>query len=133
MDDSDKRWPRIIVVGPCAAGKTTLISNLSPKGYNIRSCAQEHSFAPQLWKKYCKAQVLIFLDAELPTIAKRQNRTDWTQARLNEQRRRLAHARAHCDFYLTTDNLTRQQVAEAVDVFLQGCNVVLDGRIGDGR
>lgn len=117
MDDGECR-PRIVVVGPCAAGKTTLVGNLRSQGYNIKSCAQEHSFAPRLWKEYSKAEILVFLDAELPTIARRQNRSDWTQARLDAQRQRLSHARQHCDFYVHTDALTREQVAEAVEAFL---------------
>ena len=108
-----------MVVGPCAAGKTTLVGNLRRLGYNIHSCAQEHSSVPELWKKRCRADVLVHLDAELETIAQRQNRTDWTAARLDAQRRRLADARQHCDLYLRTDELTREQVAAAVGVFLR--------------
>jgi len=119
MDDKDQRGPRIVVVGPCAAGKTTLVSNLSHRGYDIHSCAQEHSGTPELWKKRCRADVLVHLDAELETIAQRQNRTDWTAARLDAQRRRLADARQHCDLYLRTDDLTREQVAATVDAFLR--------------
>jgi guanylate kinase len=133
MEDEDERGLCVVVVGPCAAGKTTLVSNLSPKGYNIRPCVQEHSFVPQLWREFCGAEVLIFLDAELSTIARRQNRMDWTQARLDEQRRRLAHARAHCDFYLRTDELTRCQVAEAVEAFLRECGVVPDRGASSGH
>jgi predicted ATPase len=108
-----------IVVGPCAAGKTTLVRNLRPRGYNIRSCVQEHSFTPDLWKRFSKADVLIYLDVELSTIAQRQHRHDWTQARLDGQHRRLSHARTHCDLYLQTDHLTREQVANAVESFLR--------------
>lgn len=118
MDDQGAQGPRIVVVGPCAAGKTTLVSNLQPKGYNIRSCVQEHSFTPDLWRRFSKADVLVFLDAQLSTIGRRQRRSDWTQSRLDAQRGRLAHARAHCDFYLATDDLTREQVATRVVAFL---------------
>jgi len=127
MEDDGERGPRIVVVGPCAAGKSTLVGNLT-KGYNIRSCAQEHSSMPQLWKRFSKAEILIFLDAELPTIARRQQRSDWTQARLDEQRLRLAHARAHCDLYLPTDDLSRTQVADRVEKFLHARGIVS----GDG-
>jgi len=128
MEEDGERGPRIVVVGPCAAGKSTLVGNLSPRGYNIRSCAQEHSCAPQLWKRFSKAEILIFLDAELPTIARRQQRSGWTQARLDEQRLRLAHARAHCDLYLPTDDLSRTQVADRVEKFLHARGIVS----GDG-
>jgi shikimate kinase len=119
MDDEDQRGPRIVVVGPCAAGKTTLVNNLRRLGYNIQSCAQEHSSVPELWKERCRADVLVHLDAELETIAQRQNRADWTAARLDAQRRRLANARLHCDLYLRTDALTREQVAAAAAAFLR--------------
>ena len=124
MGESGEHGPRIVVVGPCAAGKTTLVGNLRPLGYNIKSCVQEHSLTLQLWKKFSKAEILVFLDAELPTIAGRQNRSDWTQRRLDGQRRRLADARENCDFYLSTDGLTRGQVADAVEAFLRERGVV---------
>jgi shikimate kinase len=132
MEDEGEHSPRVVVVGPCAAGKTTLVGNLRPLGYNIRSCSQEHSFAPRLWRDFSKAEVLVFLDAELSTIARRQNRSDWTQSRLDAQRHRLAHAREHCDFYLQTDELTQDQVAHAVEVFLRARGVVpWEGMEGD--
>lgn len=123
MEDDGRPRParrklHIVVVGPCAAGKSTLVANLRPQGYNIKVCAQEHSFVPDLWKKFSQADILIFLDAELPTIARRQNRTDWTQQRLDTQQHRLEHARAHCDLYLKTDTLTRESVAQVVKTFL---------------
>jgi hypothetical protein len=132
MEEESEHRTRIVVVGPCAAGKTTLVNRLRPKEYDIWSCAQEHSSVLQLWKKYCRADVLIYLDAELPTIARRQNRTDWTVARLSAQRRRLIDARLHCDFYLCTDDLTREQVAEAVEGFLREHGIVPAGGHGDG-
>ena len=79
----------------------------------------------------CRADVLIHLDAELETIARRQNRTDWTTARLDAQRRRLADAREHCDLYLRTDDLTREQVAMAVDAFLRKQGITSDKGLGD--
>ena len=118
MGEDDEHGRHVVVVGPCAAGKTTLVGNLRPRGYRLRSCAQEHSSAPRLWQRSACTVVLIYLDAELVTIARRQRRTDWTQARLDQQRRRLAHARAHCDLYLCTDKLTRRQVADIVASYL---------------
>lgn len=119
-----KDGPQIVVVGPCAAGKSTLVANLRPKGYRIKACGQEHSYVPDLWKRLSRADILIFLDAELPTIAQRQGRTDWTAERLAEQRQRLEHARAHCDLYLPTDTLTREQVAGQVETFLNALGIM---------
>jgi len=126
MPDDDDLGLRVLVVGPCAAGKTTLVNNLRPRGYSIRSCAQEHSHASKLWQRSLP-DVLIFLDVELPAISRRQNRSDWTREHLDKQRRRLNHARSHCDFYLRTDDLAPTQVAEAVDVFLRGRGIVPAG------
>ncbi len=124
MDEEVSTRPRIVVVGPCAAGKTTLVENLRPKGYDIRACAQEHSGVPHLWLTFSRADVLIYLDVELPTIAARQRRTDWTPERLARQRRRLAHARASCHLYLPTDRLSIEQVAEVVENFLHERGIV---------
>ena len=118
MGDVDEPSPRIVVVGPCAAGKTTLVNQLRAKGYNIRSCAQEHSYVAQLWRQFSRAEVLIYLDADSATIARRQQRSDQTPLRLDAQRRRLSHARTHCDLYVPTDDLTRQQVVNVVEAFL---------------
>ena len=112
------RTLRIVVVGPCAAGKSTLVDNLRPRGFDIRSCVQEHSGVPDLWRRFSRADVLIYLDASLPAIAHRQRRSDWTEQRLETQRQRLSLARAQCDLYLVTDDLTREQVAERVEAFL---------------
>jgi hypothetical protein len=43
----------------------------------------------------------------------------WDQSYLDEQHRRLRHARSHCDLYLPTDGLSEQQVLDQVLAFLQ--------------
>ena len=118
MGDEPGQAVRIVVVGPCAAGKSTLVDNLRPKGFDVRSCVQEHSGVPDLWRRFSRADVLIYLDASLVTIARRQQRDDWTAARLSAQRQRLSLARAQCDLYLATDDLTRAEVAEQVEEYL---------------
>jgi hypothetical protein len=72
--------------------------------------------------------MLIYLDAGLETIGKRQGRSDWTQERLDEQHRRLADARQHCDFYLYTDDLSREQVAAKVELFLRQAGILPRGK-----
>ncbi|HEX5503007.1 MAG TPA: hypothetical protein VFW96_10315, partial [Thermomicrobiales bacterium] len=42
--------PRVVVVGPCAAGKTTLVARLRARGHDAAVCAQEHSGVPYLWQ-----------------------------------------------------------------------------------
>ena len=108
---------KIGIVGPCAAGKTTLQNNLIRLGYDAHAIAQEHSGMQAMWQRVTRPDVLIFLDASLATICARLN-VNWEQSYIDEQQRRLAHARGHADFFLVTDTLTRDQVAERVVEFL---------------
>jgi ribose 1,5-bisphosphokinase PhnN len=100
---------RVVVVGPDAAGKTELVQRLRRLGYNARSCAQDHSYVPDMWRRIARPDFLIYLDARLETIARRR-RIDWGQERLDQLNARLAHARAHADLLLPTDDLTPAQV-----------------------
>jgi len=108
---------RLGLVGPCGAGKTTIKTILAHLPIEIRHIAQEHSYAPSMWQKIGKPDILVFLDASYPvTIARR--RLNWTEEEYNEQGRRLAHARAHCHLYIQTDSLTPEQVASQIIQFL---------------
>jgi deoxyadenosine/deoxycytidine kinase len=114
----DEPKPRIVVVGPCGAGKSTLVAALRARGFNARFCAQEHSYIPEMWQRLSRPDLLIYLDAEAPTIARRLGRSDTDARFFNEERRRLSHARRHCHFYLATDNMTEAEVLEEVLRFL---------------
>jgi len=109
---------RIVIVGPCAAGKTVLEKRLRALGYDARSCAQEHSYIPKMWRLFSKPDVLIYLDADLPTIAQRR-RINFGESYLKVLRRRLHDARTHCDLYLATDGLSEEEVMERVLDFLR--------------
>jgi deoxyadenosine/deoxycytidine kinase len=109
---------KIGIVGPCAAGKTTLANNLRQAGYDAHAIAQEHSQVQTMWQQIGQPDVLIYLDAALATICERLN-VDWEPSYLDEQNRRLTHARAHADLMLATDGLTREQVAARVVDFLK--------------
>lgn len=109
--------PRIAVVGPCGAGKSTLVKRLRQGGYNIRSVAQEHSYVPDMWRRVSPTDILVYLDANLDTIAQRCQ-INWGQKRLEALNHRLRHARAHADFYLPTDGLLPEEVARQVKAFL---------------
>ena len=39
----------MVIVGPDAAGKSTLVARLTALGYNARCCAQDHSYVPDMW------------------------------------------------------------------------------------
>lgn len=109
---------RIAIVGPCAAGKSTLAQNLKARGYDAEDCGQEHSGVQTMWEQIAKPDVLIYLDASLPTICARLN-VNWEQAYLDELNRRLMHAREHAHFAIDTNPLTPLQVCDCATEFLQ--------------
>ena len=105
------------VVGPCAAGKSSLVSGLRNHGYQAKTIAQEHSYSPSMWQKITDPDILIFLEVSYPlTITRRK--LDWTRAEYDTQLLRLRHARDHAHLILQTDQLTLQEVLEAVLEFL---------------
>ena len=110
---------RIIVVGPCASGKTALAEQLQNLGYEARECTQEHSYVPTMWQKISKPDVLIYLDATLAVAAERRS-ADWSEEYLTELNRRLSHARQHCDLFIQTDGLSEEEVLDRTLDFLGG-------------
>ena len=109
---------RIVVVGPCASGKTTLVTRLRELGLDAHNVAQEHSGVRGLWRRK-NPDVVVMLEATLPVI--RQRRTvPWGEERLIVQRERLADARAHADLFIQTDELTREEVVQRVLDFIAG-------------
>jgi thymidylate kinase len=118
MDRIGEKRPLIAIVGPCASGKSSLVRQLEALGYNVRHVAQDHSYVPDMWRRLTDPDLLIYLDVELSTIARRR-RISWGERYLANERYRLRHARQHCDFYLVTDDLTEEEVLEQVVAFLE--------------
>jgi hypothetical protein len=110
---------RVAVVGPCSAGKTTLVTALRSAGYDARHVAQEHSYVPHMWQRISKPDVLIFLDLDYDSFHARRPHLGGGPARLAEQQRRLAHARQHCDLYLDTSHLPPEEIQQQVLLFLR--------------
>jgi len=110
--------PLIGIVGPCAAGKSTLIRNLQGHNLRLKHIAQEHSYVPDMWQRLTKPDILIFLDVSFEE-ANRRRPMPWKEADYRAQQHRLRHARQHADFYLLTDGLTPEEVAARVLDFLQ--------------
>lgn len=104
-----KRETHVAIVGPCAAGKTTLAEGLRSMGINARQIAQEHSYVPDMWQILTKPKLLLYLDAGYETCSARKN-LHWTPEEYEEQVRRLAHAKDNCDIYIRTDELDIEQV-----------------------
>ena len=116
VDDNDLR---IAIVGPCGAGKSTLADGLTARHFHARQIAQEHSYVPNMWKLLSKPHVLIYLDASFEACDRRKQ-LDWGHRDHSEQIRRLAHARQYCDIYLTTDDLTPDEILQSVLQSMKG-------------
>ncbi len=101
------------VVGPCGAGKSSLVAGLNAHGYRIRQIAQEHSYVPDMWKRLTNPDVLIYLDVSYENTIVRRN-LNWTVEEYNEELRRLRHARQHADFYLDTNPFGFDEVLQIV-------------------
>lgn len=106
-DDSQEKHaaanddPRtIVVVGPCASGKTTLVDALKHLGYNAYAVAQEHSIIRDLWKKR-DPDVLIALDLDLAVVRERRSPT-WSAEIYDRQHERLKPAFEAADLLIDT-------------------------------
>ena|SRR5215211_220950 len=105
------------VVGPCGAGKSTLIAGLERHGYRCRHIAQEHSYVQAMWQIVSKPDILIYLGASFP-VSTRRRKLDWQEKDYQEQLRRLAHAREHAHLIVNTDDMTPEQVLRTTLDFL---------------
>lgn len=95
--------PKIVVVGHCAAGKSTLVNGLRDAGIDAFVSAQEHSIVPELWKRR-RPDLLVFLDVDLDTIRHRRGRS-WPASVYALQERRLAPARGSADLEIRTSDV----------------------------
>ena len=109
------------IVGPCSAGKTTLIAGLAAHGHRARHIAQEHSYVPDMWQRLLKPGVLIYLDVSYEVSMKRRP-LEMNASEFAEQCTRLADARQHADLYIFTDDLSIQDVLQRVLHFLSGAS-----------
>ncbi len=108
----DHRRPLVAVVGPCAAGKSTLVERLRARGWNVREVAQEHSGVPDMWQRLTRPDLLICLEVSLEQARRRGHLAPTDHAWWTAQHERLAHAREHAHLVLQTDDLTPDEVAE---------------------
>jgi len=107
------------VVGPCAAGKSTLVSQLRTRGYEVKHIAQEHSYVKDMWAQIARPDFLIFLDVSFE-ISCARNRTGWSRKIFSEQVEKLSHARENADLYIDTDDKTPDEVLDLVLKSLEG-------------
>jgi uridine kinase len=105
--------PIIGVVGPCASGKTTLVSALRARNYQVKHIAQEHSYVKDMWKQISNPDILIYLDVSFG-VSKARSGTTWTESLFSKQVQRLKHAREHADLVIQTDTLNPQEILDLV-------------------
>src|SRR5688572_10542140 len=108
---------KIVVVGPCAAGKSTLVSALRAFGYHAHVSGQEHSEIPTLWQR-SQPDVLIALDVEITAVRDRRG-DSWPEWLHDLQVRRLAAASHAADLNIDTTMLSTQAVIARVVAYLE--------------
>ena len=110
--------PRVVVVGPCASGKSTLVAGLRRLGFEAAACGQEHSEIPTLWR-HTNPDVVVALEIDLETIRERRGVTEWPDWLYDAQRRRLQQAEAAAAIHIDTTLFDAGDVLEQVAAFLR--------------
>ncbi len=108
---------KIVIVGPCASGKSTLAAGLTARGWDAAVSGQEHSEIPQLWRRQAP-DLLIYLHVELDTIRSRRGE-DWSASIYERQLRRLENARQHASLIVDTSMTTPDALLELVERHLR--------------
>ena len=108
---------RVVVVGPCASGKSTLVAALRARGYDASVSAQEHSAVPRLWQR-SDPDVLIALLVDIEAVRKRRD-ASWPGWLHDVQEERLADAQDAADLVINTSHLEAGEVEERAIEFLE--------------
>ena len=124
MDGDGQRRSKIMIVGNCASGKSTLARGLRELGYQANGFSQEHSHSAKVWMRRCP-DVLILLKCEYETIKERRN-ISWSLDAYKQQLFTLDHARQHADMIVSTDGLKPEELIQNVHVFLQKLGIHRD-------
>jgi RNase adaptor protein for sRNA GlmZ degradation len=115
-DASKPPVPRVVVVGPCASGKSTLVATLRTHGYDATVSAQEHSAIPRLWQ-HSDPDVLIALVVSIDAVRERRD-ASWPGWLHDVQEERLATAQHAADLVIDTSDLGADEVAQRAIQFL---------------
>ena len=110
--------PVVGIVGPCAAGKSTLAEKLLTVGYSAKHIAQEHSYVSDMWKRITDPSILIYLQVSYPVTLQRR-RLNWNFEEYKVQIDRLRHARKYADLVIDTDKLSIDSIFNMVHEYLQ--------------
>jgi len=107
---------RIVVVGTCASGKTTLVDRLQALGLDAHVSGQEHSAVRDLWRRLAP-DVLVVLDVDLATVRARRSPT-WPAQIFAAQQERLRGAVAAADLIIDTARHDADEVVRIVTSWL---------------
>lgn len=108
---------RVVVVGPCASGKSTLVRALKELGYDARVSGQEHSEIAQLWRR-SRPDVLIALTVDIATVLARRGQT-WPPWLLELQLARLQSAIAAADLSIDSSRNTVDEMVTMAETYLK--------------
>ena len=108
---------KVVVVGPCAAGKSTLVTALRALGYDAHVSGQEHSEIATLWQ-HSEPDVLIALHVDISAVRARRG-DGWPEWLHDLQVQRLAAASRAANLAIDTSVLSPQSVVDHVVAFLK--------------
>lgn len=109
---SRQAGPKVVVVGPCASGKTTLVFNLRAAGVDAHVSGQEHSAIRNLWHRL-NPDVLVALDVDLETLRRRRHPA-WPETLYAVQHERLAEAFDAAHVRIDTGRVSERDVLDEV-------------------
>ncbi len=104
---------KIVVVGYCASGKSTVVDALQASGLDAVAVGQEHSGIADLWR-HPSPDVVVFLDVELEEIRKRRGNPHWPEWIYQLQQKRLANARQRANIVIDTSELDLAAVVREI-------------------
>lgn len=116
----------IIIVGVCAAGKSTLAARLRGAGMRARTVAQEHSCIPELWR-WSGAATMVYLHASYQAVKQRRVSL-MSPANYEAQIHRLRSARRAATITVDTTDLPAEVVYELVSTKLTDTEEDKQGR-----
>jgi hypothetical protein len=103
---------RVVVVGPCASGKTTLAIRLRECGIDARVCGQEHSAIRNLWLRM-EPDILVALALDLETLRERRS-PRWPKRLYDVQMERLRDAYAAANVVIDTSSTSPDDMVARV-------------------
>ncbi len=125
---AEASWPAspispLVLVGVCAAGKTTVSAILTRRGILAKSVAQEHSRVPDLYRR--SGRSVILLCASWQTVHRRRELA-WDRDFYRVEWDRLRHARDHASLIIQTDWLDADAVADVIEDWFNRQMVAVD-------